>query len=657
MTKKPNHKLPHLTGTAVPVSALKTTESCGCGEFLDLIPFAEFCASAGLKLIQLLPVNDTGTESSPYSALSAFALNPVYLRLQALPEAKNYKSQISKICKKHAEKSRFNYREVRRDKIDLLVKIFAEEADNLIQDAALNKWIKAHDWIIPYSVFMQKKRENFEASWKTWADGSTDVAKFIQSEWKKTSKKKNHYFWAWVQMRLDEQFSMAADAVRKAGLILKGDIPIMMNEDSVDVWSCPEYFKMNLRAGAPADGFNPLGQNWGFPIYDWEKLKEDDYSWWKKRLASAAKYYGAYRIDHVLGFFRIWAVPEGERTAALGYTQPLVCFTAKELDELGFTPERIRWLSKPHVPTREIEALNNNDYLGTHGLLHKVMDRIGEEEMWLFKKEIETDSDIMNADLPDAVKSKLCECWRNRAIIEVSKGKYTPNWTYRDSTAWKSLSFEEQKLLEELFEEKHAKMEKLWEKQAKSILGELTSSVDMIPCAEDLGVNPESVPRVMKALNILSLRVMRWSREWGEAGQPYIKPEDYPEVSVACNSVHDSSTIRGWWLNENAGEDFLKNFPAPKDADISPKTFDMATADFVLRTIAASKSAFCIHPIQDLLHLSPSYYDENPENERINIPGSVTEFNWTYRLPKTIAQLAKDKTLISAIKEIAAAHR
>ena len=97
MTKKPNHKLPHLTGTAVPVSALKTTESCGCGEFLDLIPFAEFCASAGLKLIQLLPVNDTGTESSPYSALSAFALNPVYLRLQALPEAKNYKSQISKI--------------------------------------------------------------------------------------------------------------------------------------------------------------------------------------------------------------------------------------------------------------------------------------------------------------------------------------------------------------------------------------------------------------------------------------------------------------------------------------------------------------------------------------------------------------------------------
>lgn len=654
MTKKQNCKLPHLTGTAVPVSALKTSESCGCGEFLDLIPFAEFCTSCGLKLIQILPVNDTGTESSPYSALSAFALNPIYLRLQALPEAADYKSQITRLCKKHAGKVRFNYRELRQDKTDLLIKLFAENADKLIKDPSLNSWIKSHDWIIPYAVFMQKKRENLEASWKSWSDEACDVNKFIQSEWQKTSKKKNHYFWAWLQMRLDEQFLQAAASIRKAGLILKGDIPIMMNEDSVDIWSHPEYFNMNLRAGAPADGFNPLGQNWGFPIYNWDNLKADNYSWWKNRLAGAAAYYDAYRIDHVLGFFRIWAVPEGERTAALGYTQPLVCFTEKELTDLGFTPERIRWLSKPHVPTREIEIVNNNDYLGTHGLLHKIMDRIGEEEMWLFKKEILTDSDIMNAELTEAVKNKLCEFWRNRAIIEISKGKYTQNWTYHDSTAWKSLSYEEKQRLEALFKEKQDKMEKLWEKQAKTILGELTSCVKMIPCAEDLGVNPESVPRVIKALNILSLRVMRWSRKWQEEGQPYIRPENYPEVSVACNSVHDSSTIRGWWINEKAGNDFLRDFHA--ESDINPETFDSKTEAFVLKTIAQSKSAFCIHPIQDLLHLSPAYYDENPENERINIPGSVTDFNWTYRLPKTLAQLAEDKTLINAIKEIVAAH-
>ncbi|MCQ2579792.1 MAG: 4-alpha-glucanotransferase [Treponemataceae bacterium] len=654
MTKKENCALPRITGTAVPLAALKTSESCGCGEFLDLIPFADFCKACGLKLIQLLPVNDTGTESSPYSALSAFALNPIYLRLQALPEAENFKAQITKLCKKHAGKDRFNYRELRQDKLELLIKIFAENSDRILKDSSLKKWISMHEWIVPYSVFMQKKRENFEASWKSWSGGTSASTDEINSEWAASSKKKNHYFWAWLQMRLDEQFSLAAQAVRSNGIILKGDIPIMMNEDSADIWAHPEYFNMNLRAGAPADNFNPLGQNWGFPIYDWKKLKEDDYSWWKQRLKSAAAYYDAYRIDHVLGFFRIWAVPEGETTAALGYTQPLVCFTNKELLDLGFSKERIRWLSKPHVPTREIEAVNNFDYLGTHGFLHQLMDRIGEEEMWLFKDEIKTDGDILKCDLPQPVKDRLCQCWRDRAIIEVEKDKFTPNWTYRDSTSWKSLSAEEQHLLNELFEEKQAKMEKLWEKQAKTILGELTSSVNMIACAEDLGANPESVPRVMKALNILSLRVMRWSRKWNKSGEPYVKPEDYPEVSVACNSVHDSSTIRGWWQNEGAGKDFLRDFD--KAEGIDANVFDEKTAAFVLGTIARAKSAFCIHPIQDLLHLSPAYYDENPDAERVNVPGSVTDFNWTYRIPKTVAQLSKDKALINEIKNIVKAH-
>ena len=654
MTKKQNNMVKRITGTAVPISALKTSESCGCGEFLDLIPFADFCVSSGLKLIQLLPVNDTGTESSPYSALSAFALQPIYIRLQALPEAKKYEKEISKLCEKHTGKNRFNYRELRQDKLDLLVKIFAENADSLINDDYLNKWIDSHEWIVPYAVFMQKKHENFEASWKSWEINLLVSKQQIFDEWANISKKKNHYFWAWVQMHLDEQFSQAAKYVRNEGLLLKGDIPIMMNEDSVDVWAYPEYFNMALRAGAPADAFNPLGQNWGFPIYNWEKLKEDDYSWWKKRLSSAASYYDAYRIDHVLGFFRIWAIPEGETTASLGYTQPLVCFTNKELTELGFTAERIRWLSKPHVPTHEIESVNNYDYFGTHELLHQIMDRINDEEMWLFKAGIKTDNDILKADLPHPVKEKLCEHWRNRTIIEVSKGKFAPNWTYKDSTSWKSLSYEEQQSLISLFKEKQTKMENLWEKQAKNILGELTSSVKMIPCAEDLGANPESVPRVMELLGILSLRVMRWSRSWEKEGEPYVNPKDYPELSVACNSVHDSSTIRSWWLKENAGKDFLRDFGTQQG--ISPEYFDEKTAAFILKIIASAKSAFCIHPIQDLLHLSPSYFDENPENERINVPGSVTDFNWTYRIPKTVAQLSNDKTLINAIKEIVAAH-
>ncbi|MBO4732570.1 MAG: 4-alpha-glucanotransferase, partial [Spirochaetaceae bacterium] len=343
--KNADKTLQTLTGTAIPLSALKTEESCGCGEFLDLIPFADFCAKCGLKLIQLLPVNDTGTESSPYSALSAFALNPIYIRLQALPEAAAFADEIKKLIDTHSVNKRFDYKKLRHDKTDLLVKIFAASKDQIMQDKKLSSWIRANPWIINYAVFMEKKRENLEASCKSWKTFKNPTPQQIKAEWDNPAKKMNHWFFAWLQMRLDEQFSTASQKVKAKGLLLKGDIPIMMNEDSADVWANPDCFIDGLRAGSPPDDYNPVGQNWGFPIYDWDYQKKDNFSWWKARLATASKYYQAYRIDHVLGFFRIWAVPKGEHTAVLGHTQPLVTVSFSELEKLGFDPMRIRWLS------------------------------------------------------------------------------------------------------------------------------------------------------------------------------------------------------------------------------------------------------------------------------------------------------------------------
>lgn len=654
MTKEKNASLPKLTGTVIPVSALKTSNSCGCGEFLDLIPFVDFCKKCGLGLIQLLPVNDTGTESSPYSALSAFALHPLYLRIQELPEAAQYKSQIEAIAQKHSGKDRFDYTTLRQDKLDLLVKIFADCAPAIISDKKLNNWIKENPWIVPYAVFMRKKREHHEASWKSWGENGNPTEQEILDQWNDKENQKIHFFFAWLQMHLDLQFTKATEYAKKNGIIIKGDIPIMMNEDSTDTWAYPQFFNTNLRAGSPVDNYNPSGQNWGFPTYNWTNLENDNFSWWKNRLKVASKYYGAYRIDHVLGFFRIWAIPENETTAVLGHTEPLAPISTKELTDLGFSPERIRWLSKPHVPTNAIEAVNNGDYLGTHGYLHQLMDRIENEEMWLFKPEIKNEGQIWAKDIPQNIKQKLAEFWRNRTLIEVGKNKYTPIWTYQNTTAWQSLSYEEKEILENLFAEKQAKMEKLWEKQAKKLLGELTSSVDMIACAEDLGANPDSVPKVLKALKILSLKVTRWFRNWSEDGQPYINAKEYPVLSVATNSVHDSSTNRGWWLEEKAGFDFIRDFG--EKTGITAENFTPETARYILENCAKAKSSFCIHPIQDFLHLSPQYYDENPNNERVNIPGSVSSFNWTYRLPKNIETIKKDTQLIDAIKSITSLH-
>lgn len=651
-----DNKIEFLTGTAIPVGALKTADSCGVGEFLDLIPFADFCKKAGLKLIQLLPVNDTGTESSPYSVLSAFALHPLYISLKSLPEVEGKEEllkEITKLQKKYEKLPRFQYRELRRKKLELLQKIFESEKEKIISSSELSKWIKNNPWIQVYSIFMQKKEKKHEASWKEWGE-TQPTKKELDDLWKDKKNQDGNLFYAWVQMRLDEQFAKASKYAQSLGIKLKGDIPIMMNEDSCDAWAFPEYFNDEMRAGSPPDGPNPVGQNWGFPIYNWDNLKKDDYSWWKNRLIQASKYYQVYRIDHVLGFFRIWATPQRESTAMLGWTQPFEPITTDELHNLGFSDDRITWLSVPHVPTNQIEAVNNGDYLGTHGILAKIMDRIGNEEMWRFKPEIKGEKDIWASDIPDNVKPRLAEFWRNRALVKVADGLYSPLWTYHSTTAWQSLSDDEKYRLGQLIVTKYSRMEVLWEEQARTLLGDLTSCTDMVACAEDLGSNPESLPRVLNDLSILSLRVVRWSRNWNASGEPYYQFGEYPYLSVTTSSVHDSSTARLWWLKEGDAWDFYRTFPG--DSDVQPGSYNSKTARYLLSKMAESNSAFCIHPLQDFLGLVEDYFDENPDNERVNIPGSVNEFNWTYRLPVTIEKLIKNKELISEINNIVKIH-
>ncbi|MGP1587244.1 MAG: 4-alpha-glucanotransferase [Treponemataceae bacterium] len=660
-----NSKTSKFTGTAIPVGALRTEKSCGIGEFLDLIPFADFCKTCGLEVIQILPVNDTGTESSPYSALSAFALHPIYVSLKELPEVKNNTDildEISNLQKKYEKLKRFNYKEIRYAKIDLLKKIFYENETKITKDKQLKQWIEENSWIKNYSVFMKKKRENLEASWKEWKDHCQSDSCTIENLWQDKSNFSEFLLHAWIQMRLEQQFKKAAEYVKSLGIKLKGDIPIMMNEDSCDTWAYPSFFIDEMRAGSPPDASNPIGQNWGFPIYNWENLQKDNYSWWKARLANAAKFYELFRIDHVLGFFRIWATPSRETTAVLGITQPFEPIKKKELLELGFDNDRITWISKPHVHTNKIEPINNYDYLGTHGILTKIMDRIGTEELWRFKNSIKNDKDILEADIPQNIKEKLVEFWRDRAFIEVKKDIYSPIWTFQETTSWKSLSDEEKLKLQKLIDKKYAKMEKLWEKQARTILKELTESVKMTACAEDLGSNPICVPKVLKDLKINSLRVVRWCRKWEEEKQPFFDFKDYPALSVTTSSVHDSSTLRSWWLSEKDAQDFYEAFP-PKtakyesDDKIKPAFYEPETARYLLGKIAESSSTFCIHPIQDFLALAHDYYDENPDEERINIPGTVNDFNWTYRLPDSIEKLSKNKELINEICRISNIHK
>ncbi|MDR0719983.1 MAG: 4-alpha-glucanotransferase [Treponema sp.] len=653
-----------LIGTVVPVGALRSQNSIGIGEFPDLAEFGSLCAKMGIGLVQLLPVNDTGYQSSPYSALTAFGLHPLYLRIGDLSEAAPFRAKLTELGGRFNGKVRFPYEAILRAKMDILRDIYSasekEIAAKAAPSGALGNWIEENPWVKSYAVFRRLKEANGEKSWNDWTSHRKVSAADIEALWDEPGLKGQHLFWAWIQEALDRQFKDAAASLAGLGILLEGDLPILMNEDSCDVWAHPQNFHQNLSAGAPPDMYDANGQNWGFPIYDWKAQEQDSYSWWKARLKAAEKYYGAYRIDHVLGFFRIWASSRQDNSAVLGRYIPYKPVTVQDLEALGFDKSRIRWVSRPHILTGEVWDAVKQGWAGEYrdadvaAAVNKVfsfvLDRIGSEELWLFKDAIRGEKDIEALDIHPAAKAFLIKAWGNRLFLEYEKDKFFPAWFYHDSRAYASLSGSEKDLLETLLQSRREESEKVWEKEGKKLLSTLIAASPMLPCAEDLGAVPACVPKVLTKLKILGLRVVRWHRAWDKAGQPYIPFEEYPELSVCTPAVHDSSCLREWWENE-AGQAQFANFLGVPSL---PRIYNPGVAKVILHKIAGAASRFRVFQIQDLLHLSNKWYSADPASERINVPGTYNDFNWTYRLPAAISEIAQDNELINAVKELSA---
>lgn len=668
------------TGVVIPLSAIYTKDCAAVGDFLALKDFADFCKKCSFSVIQLLPVNDTGMQSSPYSGLSAFALHPLYIRINALPEfstaykgSRKFATAYRAFNEEFKYSNRFNYERLLTEKTNLLhilydyiekkEKKLAKEQETSTQFyIELDKFASENTWIPYYAVFKNLKDSAMQASWKEWDENLQKFTrKQIEQRWNNRALMSSHNFFVWCQLRAAQQFKEAADYVRSQGIILKGDIPILMNEDSTDCWAWPEYFNQEQRAGSPPDGENPLGQNWGFPTYSWDNIAKDNFSWWKSRVKTASRYYDAFRIDHILGFFRIWSVSEKETSAYLGHTSPFAFLTRKELEDIDFDTGRINWLSKPHIPTKLIEDITWNHEEAT-AILNKVCDRVGNEELWNFKKEITSDgliykehfSDDSNKD--NAIKNAFVTKWRDRALIAITEDNFIPVYSYTSSTAWNSLNGEEQKNLKELFDKVSDEENLLWKKQALEVLTPICAETKMTPCAEDLGANLKCMPEVLKQLSIMSLKVMRWNRSWEKEGQPFVPFNEYPELSVATTSVHDSSTLRQWWNTEKQSVEAYLKMTDQEEMPSKDEEFSESTAEFCLKTSAKANSSWFINPLQDYLFLQQKYYMEKPDEERINVPGSVNEFNWTYRIPVSVEDLEKDSVLIEKIKQIADIH-
>ena len=325
-------------GTAIPVFSLRTAEDFGVGEFYDLKKMVDWAAATGQSILQLLPINDTTMlhtweDSYPYNPNSTFALHPQFLNLPAAgvkvdEEFKALQAELNAL-------ENIDYERVNNTKLELLHKAFDKTFKKLSATKGYQAFVEknAH-WLLPYAAFCVLRDLNGTpdfSQWKGYAKyNKKKVAAFCEEH------KAEVDFWCFVQYHLDLQLSEVCKYAHSKGVIFKGDLPIGISRTSVDAWLYPELFHMNSQAGAPPDAFSADGQNWGFPTYNWEKMAEDDYAWWKSRLAKMSEYFDAFRIDHILGFFRIWEIPLWTKSGLNGYFNPALPFPADELSSQGF---------------------------------------------------------------------------------------------------------------------------------------------------------------------------------------------------------------------------------------------------------------------------------------------------------------------------------
>lgn len=286
-------------GIVISLASLKTQTSGGVGEFTDLIPLIDWCQEVGFKIIQLLPINDSGEDPSPYNGLSSCALHPIYLSLSHLSGSN------SPIQSLFNDQPRVAYQEVLKEKYQFLRKHYKDHRDTLLKDPFLKKFEENHPWVKPYSLFKALKEQQSSKSWINWPKEYQSV--YFHELFQKNSDEV--WFYIVLQYMCYQQLSHVKKYAHDKGIRIMGDIPILVSRNSADTWYQPHLFNFQYTAGAPPDIYNLEGQNWGFPLYQWDVIKQDNYQWWKQRLQAIASYYDLYRIDHAVGFFRIWAIP------------------------------------------------------------------------------------------------------------------------------------------------------------------------------------------------------------------------------------------------------------------------------------------------------------------------------------------------------------
>ena len=649
-----------LAGTLVPVFSLRTRKSAGIGDFGDLKTMIDFVASTGQKVLQLLPVNDTTithtwTDSYPYSCISVFAIHPQYANLHALPELKDAKAraEAEKTCAELNALDKIDYEKVNDFKINYLRQIFNQEGEKMMKTAEYKAFFQdTKQWLVPYAQYSYLRDKNGTADFNQWPDHQVwDEAERKALTDPKTAAYKNVAFFYFVQFVLDRQMQEAHEYAKAKGVILKGDIPIGVNRNGCDVWMEPKYFNLNGQAGAPPDDFSANGQNWGFPTYNWFEMLKDGCQWWNRRFQNMARYFDAYRIDHVLGFFRIWEIPVHSVHGLLGQFAPALAMSREEIESYGLHFQDDRF-TRPFITDWVLDRVFHER---AGEVKEKYLDRL-DDERYQMKPEVDTQRKV-EALFADATDEK--ELWLRDGLYALisdvlfvrdhtNPGVFHPRISAQLDFIYESLYDNDKAAFNRLYNDYfYRRNNQFWYQEAMKKLPKLVQATRMLVCAEDLGMVPDCVPWVMDELKILSLELQSMPKD------PSVKfghLSRNPYRSVCTISSHDMPTLRMWWdeniqrTQEYYNTMLYRQGPAPHPLP------GWLASDIISRHLT-SPSMLCILSIQDWLATDEALRLPDANAERINIPANPKHY-WRYRMHLNIEDLAADKRFVQNITEM-----
>lgn len=649
-----------LAGTQVPVFSLRTRKSAGIGDFGDLKTMIDFVASTGQKVLQLLPINDTTithtwTDSYPYSCISVFAIHPQYANLHALPELKDAKAraEAEKTCAELNALDKIDYEKVNDFKINYLRQIFNQEGEKMMKTAEYKAFFQdTKQWLVPYAQYSYLRDKNGTADFNQWPDHQVwDEAERKALTDPKTAAYKNVAFFYFVQFVLDRQMQEAHEYAKAKGVILKGDIPIGVNRNGCDVWMEPKYFNLNGQAGAPPDDFSANGQNWGFPTYNWFEMLKDGCQWWNRRFQNMARYFDAYRIDHVLGFFRIWEIPVSSVHGLLGQFAPALAMSREEIESYGLHFQEDRFI-RPFITDWVLDRVFHER---AGEVKEKYLDRL-DDERYQMKPEVDTQRKV-EALFADATDEK--ELWLRDGLYALisdvlfvrdhtNPGVFHPRISAQLDFIYESLYDNDKAAFNRLYNDYfYRRNNQFWYQEAMKKLPKLVQATRMLVCAEDLGMVPDCVPWVMDELKILSLELQSMPKD------PSVKfghLSRNPYRSVCTISSHDMPTLRMWWdeniqrTQEYYNTMLYRQGPAPHPLP------GWLASDIISRHLT-SPSMLCILSIQDWLATDEALRLPDANAERINIPANPKHY-WRYRMHLNIEDLAADKRFVQNITEM-----